>query len=159
MIKELKSRLSDLTERLKAIKANDIMTKEVITTTQDTLLAEIAQIMIKERISGLPVMNNKGKIVGIITAGDLFLVMDMIKSGDVYQTDIEAIYPTVKFAMSTEVVKIKKNTTLEEIIVLMKYKNAHTLPVYEKDKIVGVVGRRDVFKSFYGAMKDLFVHL
>lgn len=156
MIDEKRRRLHDLAMTLKSIKAEDIMTREVITTTEDTTLSDIAQIMIKRRISGLPVMGKKGNLAGIITATDLFLVMDMIKSGDVVSDDqMSASNPTVKFAMSTEIVKLKKATTLDEIIALMKYKNRHTLPVFEGGKMVGVIGRRDVFKNFYSAVKDL----
>ncbi|MBU1121700.1 MAG: CBS domain-containing protein [Candidatus Omnitrophota bacterium] len=158
MAEVLKPKQNELTKRLKSIKAKDIMTKDVITTTENATLSDISHIMIKSRISGLPVIGKKSKIVGMITAADLFMVMDMIKSGDVVENhETPAATPTVKFAMSTEVTKIRRNTSLDEIIVLMKYRNAHTLPVVEENKLVGVVGRRDVFKNFYAAMKDIYL--
>lgn len=145
-----------LAAKLQTILAKDIMTRKVITTTEDTRLSSIGELMIKTRISGLPVKNKKGKIIGIITANDLFMIMDMIKSGDIIGKNLKDIYnPTVKFAMSTQVVKISKTTTLDEIIAIMKYKNIHTLPVFEGTKMVGVIGRRDVFKNFYFTIKDL----
>ncbi len=145
-----------LTKKLKAIKAEDIMTKNIITTTEDTTLVDIAQMMIRDRISGVPVVGKTGKIMGVITATDLFVVMDMIKSGDIVEGEKKAVFnPTVRFAMSTEVVKIKPTTTLEEIITIMKYKNVHTLPVFKGDDAVGVIGRRDVFKNFYSAVASL----
>ncbi|MFH1692400.1 MAG: CBS domain-containing protein [Candidatus Omnitrophota bacterium] len=151
-----KNHVEDLEKKLQAIKAKNIMTKEVITTVETASLSEIAEIMIKKRISGMPVVDIKGKIVGIVSEADLFLVMDMIKSGDVVEDSMAAIsHPTVKFAMSTEVCKIKKDTTLDEIITLMKYKNIHTLPVFDGAKMVGVIGRRDVFKNFYSVIKKL----
>ena len=52
--------LKDLKKRLQLIKAKDIMTKDVIATTEDTHLAELAQMMVKSRVSGLPVENKKG---------------------------------------------------------------------------------------------------
>lgn len=158
MAKKLKPGMNQLTKRLRAIKAKDIMTEYVITTTENANLAEVAEIMIKARISGLLVVNKKGRITGVITATDLFIVMDMIKSGDVVKNRTIAISrPTVKFAMSTEVVKIKKNTTLDKIINIMQYKNIHTLPVFEGNKMIGVIGRRDVFKNFYALEKDLYL--
>ncbi len=156
--KSKKRRLHDLVVALRAVKAKDIMTRDVITTTEDTTLADIAHLMIEKRISGLPVVGKKGKITGVVTATDLFIVMDMIKSGDVAgDKTMSTCNPTVRFAMSTEVVKIKKNTTLDEIIAIMKYKNIHTLPVFEENKMVGVIGRRDVFKNFYSAVKDIAI--
>ncbi len=157
MVNATKSIIRALGRRLKSIKAKDIMTKDVITTTEDATLADLATLMIKARISGLPVIGAKGKVVGIVTANDLFVVMDMIKSGDVVEDGKMAVSnPTVKFAMSTEVTRIKKDTTLDEIIVIMKYKNVHTLPVFDGNRMLGVIGRRDVFKNFYSVVKDLY---
>ena len=111
MPKTAKTKLERLTRRLRAIKAKDIMTKEVLTTTENDHLAHVADIMIKMRISGLPVVGKKGKMVGMITATDLFILMDMIKSGEVVEDETVAVSnPTVKFAMSTEIIKIKKST-------------------------------------------------
>ena len=150
--------LSDLTKQLKAVKAEDIMTHYVITTTEDVHLADVSEMMAKARISGLPVLDKKGKIAGMITATDLFIMMDMIKSGDIVENGfINIPNLTVKSVMSTEVNKIKKSTTLDEIIVIMKCKNVHTLPVLESGKLVGIIGRRDVFKNFYAVVKKLEV--
>lgn len=156
MAKDVKPILDDLTKRLKLIKAKDIMTKDVITTKENIKLADVAEIMINERISGLPVVGRGGKIEGIITETDLFLVMDMIKLGDIVQNGMKKVSnPKVKFAMSTDAVTIEKNTTLEEIFTIMKYRNAHTLPVLDGKKIVGIIGMRDVFKTFYAVLKGL----
>ncbi|MCK4918143.1 MAG: CBS domain-containing protein [Candidatus Omnitrophica bacterium] len=156
MPKSVKILLSNLSKKLNSITAGDIMTTRVVSTTEDSYLSDVAETMIKERISGLPVMNKKGKVVGIITETDFFLVMDMITSGDIVENGkLEKSHPTVKFAMTTEVVKIKKSTNLNKIISLMKYRNTHTFPVFEDNIMVGIVGRRDVFRSFYAAVKSL----
>ncbi len=156
MPKSVKVLLSNLSKKLNSITAGDIMTTRVVSTTEDSYLSDVAETMIKERISGLPVMNKKGKVVGIITETDFFLVMDMITSGDIVENGkLEKSHPTVKFAMTTEVVKIKKSTNLNKIISLMKYRNTHTFPVFEDNIMVGIVGRRDVFRSFYAAVKSL----
>jgi CBS domain-containing protein len=132
------------------------MTSDVITTTKNTNLSDIARIMITKRVSGLPVVNKKGDVIGIITANDLFMVMDMVRSGDVLDGGkAGSRVPTVGFAMSTDLHKARRSTSLEEIIILMKYSNVHTLPVFHGKKMVGVIGRRDVFKRFYAVVKDL----
>jgi len=152
-----KTKQDKLSTKLRTIKAKDIMTREVITTTEDAHLADIAELMIKKGISGLPVLDEKEKLIGTITVQDLFLVMDMIKSGDIVGKDEFTVSePTVKFAMSAGTPKVDKNTTLEEIIVIMKYRNAHTLPVFDGGKMVGVVGRRDIFKKFYSTIKEIY---
>jgi CBS domain-containing protein len=146
--------LTKLIERLKQIKAKDIMTADVITVKKDDSLTDVAELMIKKRISGFPVLEDD-VIIGIITANDLFLVMDMIKTGEVLK-DNETDYsrPKVSFAMSTEVISVNPEGSLDEIISLMKYRNIHTLPVIFQNKLVGVIGRRDIFRSFYCAIRD-----
>ncbi|HNR65655.1 MAG TPA: CBS domain-containing protein [Atribacterota bacterium] len=147
--------LTKLMERLKQIKAKDIMTEDVITVRKDDTLTDVARLMITRRISGFPVIEND-KIIGIITANDLFLVMDMIKAGEVLKDNgTDYSQPRVSFAMSTEIITVNPEGTLDDIISLMKYRNIHTLPVVSQNKLVGVIGRRDVFRSFYGAIRDL----
>ncbi|MBN1794528.1 MAG: CBS domain-containing protein [Candidatus Omnitrophica bacterium] len=156
MADRIQSPARRLTGKLKATKARDIMTKKVITTRSDKTLADITRIISRERISGLPVLNKKKMIEGIVTTKDLFLVMDMITSGSVIEDDMrEAANPSVKFAMSSNVVNIKKTTSLDDIIDIMSTHNIHTLPVVEKKKIVGIVGKRDVLRAFYEAVADL----
>lgn len=147
--------LDELTARLKQIKAKDIMTKEVITVKKEDTLADVAELMISKRISGFPVLEDN-EIIGIITANDLFLVMDMIKTGEILKNNSsDYSQPKVSFAMSTEVITVSPEGNLDEIIGLMKYRNIHTLPVTSQNKLVGVIGRRDVFKNFYCVVRDL----
>lgn len=147
--------LQELTDNLKKIKARDIMTKDVITVKKDDTLDEIATLMIEKRISGFPVLEND-KIIGIITADDLFMVMDLIKTGEILTDNSENnSLPKVDFAMSSEFVTTEPETDLDEIIALMKYRNIHTLPIVENNKLVGVIGRRDVFKNFYCTVKNI----
>jgi len=147
--------LYELTARLKQIKAKDIMTKEVITVNKEDTLADVAELMISKRISGFPVLEDN-EIIGIITANDLFMVMDMIKTGEILKNNSSNYsQPKVSFAMSTEVITVSQEGNLDEIIALMKYRNIHTLPVTSQNKLVGVIGRRDVFKSFYSVVRDL----
>ena len=155
-MKKKQDAIRELSNTLRSVNAGDIMSKVVISARKDTALSDIAEIMIGKRISGLPVVDDKGTIIGVITANDLFMVMDMARSGDIPASarnkDKE---PTVMFAMSTRVHKVKESTSLEKIIILMKYKNAHTVPVMRGGKMVGIIGRRDVFKNFYAIVKKL----
>lgn len=155
MVDHKKFSITELTRQLKKIKAKDMMTKDVITVTKDDSLDDIAEMMIRKRISGFPVLENN-KIIGIITADDLFLVMDMIKAGEILKKDsTKDAFPKVNFAMSTEVITVSPEVNLDEIISLMKYRNVHTLPVVKKDMLMGVIGRRDVFNHFYCTLKEI----
>jgi CBS domain-containing protein len=154
---DLKEKADLMNNKLKEIKAKDIMTQgDIVTVKEDEHLAQVADYMIKSRISGMPVLNDKEKVIGIITATDLFLIMDMLKSGNVVESAHSNPYnPTVKFAMTYIVMKIDPDTRLDEIADIMKRRNIHTLPVYEGDNMVGIVGRRDVLKHFYAALKSI----
>jgi len=147
----------ELTKKLKAVKAKDFMTPAVSTVTESMTLADLAERMIRARISGFPVVEENGEMKGIITATDLFNMMDMIRICDSAEGGTPAVRnPLVKHAMSTHVFSIGPEATLDEIITIIKEKNIHTLPVFEQGKLVGVIGRRDVFKNFYALVNECF---
>ena len=152
MTESVEIQVAELEGKLKLIKAEDFMTTNILTVKEDLTLAEVASLMIKNRVSGLPVVRANGDLVGIITATDLFTLIDIIRSGSAKE---DALNPKVAFAMSTNIVSIAKGTTLDEIVTLMKRKNIHTIPVCEDGKMVGIVGRRDVFKNFYAIAQSV----
>lgn len=151
MTKSIEEQVQQLEDKLNSIKAEDFMTKDVVLAEQESSLADVADFMIKKRISGLPVGGADGQLEGIITATDLFTLIDIIRSGSIQG---DALNPKVSFAMSTSLISIEKTTSLAEIINIMKRKNIHTIPVCEDGKMIGIVGRRDVFKNFYNAAKS-----
>ncbi len=156
MIKGIKPGQKELARKLKNIKAQNIMVKKFRTIKVNATLADVSHLLIATQLGGLPVVGAKGNMCGIITATDLFLVMDMILSGDiVYTKRTETSNPTVRFAMSTDFVRIQPDASLDRIIRIMKYKNVHTLPVFKGNKLVGIIGKRDVFKTFYDVIKEL----
>ncbi len=147
--------LKKIDKKLKKIKAADIMTRKVVTIKRKETIHAAAELMLKNRISGLPVVSSSGKILGIITETDLFMVMDMVKSGDILlDKKAKTAVPNVSFAMSCEFRTVSKKASLEEIIVLMKYKNQQTVPVVEKGRMVGIIGKHDVFKNFYSTVSS-----
>lgn len=145
-----------LYEKLKTLKAIDIMSKFAITTKEETTIADLAHLMMRFRISGVPVLSSGGKICGIATATDLFNLMkkitDAVDRGenaeDYYDMKIDEI-------MSKEIVTITKETTLLEIMKIMVTKNIHTLPVMvtSGDEIIGIIGRRDILNACYAEPK------
>ncbi len=150
-------KFNEFEKRLNAITAQEMMTKSVITVKKDMPLADFSEMILTKRISGVPVTEDSGKIIGIITATDLFTLIQMLKSGQIQEDGKQGVCnPTVDFAMSREVICVKKETTLNEIIVLMLQRNIHTLPVKEGAKLLGIIGRRDVMKYFYSIVKQTF---
>lgn len=150
-------KIAELQKRLQALKAKDIMTRSIIPAREDMTLADYARMLLDKRISGTPIVDDNGKLTGVITATDLFSLMYVIKSGEIVENDTGGVFnPTVGFAMTRDVISVTEETTFEETMRLMVSRNVHTLPVVNGDKLVGIIGRRDIIKHFYGIVKDLF---
>ena len=145
------------------LKAKDLMTKELITVSPHTEISSAAQILLEKRINGLPVIDDSGKLVGILCQSDLVAQQKNIPIPSVY-TLLESFIPltsikridkevekiaalTVGQAMTPDPVTIGPETGIEDVARLMVDNKYHTLPVMEGDKIVGVVGKEDVLKT------------
>lgn len=127
------------------LKAKDIMSRSVIAVPEEDSLMEAARLMMLFRVSGLPVMSKNNRLVGVITATDLFFIMGrMIARGSE-----RLLFPKVQSVMTQDVCTITLDTFFPEIIRLMITGNLHTLPVMENDIMVGVIGRRDVLYYYY----------
>ena len=145
------------------LKAKDIMKSDLITVAPETHVTEAAKILLEKHINGLPVVDGKGRLVGIICQSDLvaqqmrmpvpsvFNLLDgLIPIGSPSTLDrevrkIAAIQ--VSEAMSTDPVTVAPETSLEEIATLMVNKNFHSLPVLEEGKLVGIIGKEDVLRT------------
>jgi len=145
------------------LKVKDIMTTEIITVSPDTEIVKAAKILLKKRINGLPVIDDSGKLAGILCQSDLvaqqksipipsvftllesFIPLTSIKRIDKEVEKIAAL--TVKQAMTPNPVTVGTQTDIEDVAKLMVDKKYYTLPVMEGDKIVGIVGKEDVLKT------------
>lgn len=153
------------------LKAKDIMTKEVITVSPDTEIANAAKILLENRINGLPVVDAFGRLVGILCQSDLVIQQKSIPIPSVF-TLLESFIPltsmkridkevekiaalTVKQAMTPDPVTIGPEADIEEVARLMVDKKYHTLPVVEGDKVVGIVGKEDVLKTLLSGPQDM----
>ncbi len=145
-----------LIEKLQQIKAGDIMSRFAITTMKGTLLTEVAHLMSRFKISGVPVIGKNKEICGIVTSTDLFNVLDKISRGGAdFPQDCNI---PVEDIMSEQVCSIAEDTPLYDVIKLMCGKSIHTLPVLSGSEIVGVIGRRDVLNASYALMRGQIDH-
>ncbi len=145
------------------LKAKDIMTREIISVSPDTEIANAAKILLERRINGLPVIDASGRLVGILCQSDLvaqqktiplpsvftllesYIPLTSIKRIDKEVEKIAAI--TVKQAMTPNPVTVDPETDIEDVAKLMVDNKYHTLPVMEGDNVVGIVGKEDVLKT------------
>jgi CBS domain-containing protein len=143
--------------------AKDIMTKDVVTVTPDTSIEELSALLVSNEISGAPVVNADGSIVGMVTENDLisrnkrlhiptvvgFLdAVIYLESSKKFSDDVKRLTATkVGDICVKKIVTITEDTTLTDIATIMSEKKVHLLPVVMSGKVVGIVGKRDVVKA------------
>ena len=111
--------------------ARDIMTRDVITVPPSMKIKQLANALIKNQVSGAPVADKKGKIVGIVSEADI-----VAKKGK-----------DVKSIMSKKVVSIDEETPVEQIAHLMMTQHVKRVPVMRGDQLVGIVSRADIVSA------------
>jgi CBS domain-containing protein len=145
------------------IKAEDIMAKEVITVSPDAEVVQAAKILVEENINGVPVVDEEGKMVGILCQSDLiaqqktiplpslFTLLDgfiPLTSMKKFEKDIQKIAAIkVSDAMTVDPVAVSPDTGIAEIANLMVDKNFHSIPVVDEGKIVGIIGKEDILRT------------
>lgn len=144
-----------ITQKLKRVKIRDVMTRSVVTARPLETLSEIADLLIRTKISGLPVLREDNRLIGVVTATDLLSVMKKIRDGLLEQKeDSIKVNPTVQDVMTRNVTTITEDHSLLDAVDIMCSRNIHTLPVTKEEKLIGVIGRRDVMMYFYAAVRD-----
>ncbi len=143
--------------------AKDIMTSPAITIGPDADITEAAKILLDRDINGLPVVDDSGRVVGIICQSDLvrmqkslpipslFTLLDgfvPLSTTALLETEVKRIAASkVADAMTRKVESISPDTGVDVIATLMVDKQFHTLPVVDQGRLVGVVGKRDILRT------------
>lgn len=123
---------------MKTKKASDIMTTPVITARPDMRLDEVITLLLRWHISGLPVVDEQDRLVGIISEHD---VMNFAFSGDAADT-------TVGEAMTRGVTAFGPDTDLETLVNCCATKRIRRVPITAADgRVVGIVSRRDILRE------------
>jgi len=143
-------------------KAKDIMTKELITVFPEMEISRAAKILLENRINGIPVVDENGRLVGILCQSDIvaqqkkfpipsvFTFLDSfipLSSSKQLEREVRKIAATtVGHAMTSKVATVSPNTDIEEVAEMMVDKNFHTLPVMDKGNLVGIIGKEDILR-------------
>src|SRR5215471_4088562 len=114
-----------------AMIASDIMTRKVCTIHPEASVQEAAQLLSYERISGAPVVNAVGMIIGIVTEADI-----------ISKVDREGL--CVADIMSHEIIAVKEETPISEVAELLAKRRIKRVPVVCNGKPVGIVSRADI---------------
>lgn len=143
--------------------AKDIMTQNLITVKKDLPIKELSKIFIEHKINGIPVVDNNGKLIGIVTEEDLidqnknlhiptvislFDAVIYLESDKKFTDDVRKLTgTTVADIYTSKVITITPETTLNDCANLMAEKNIHSLPVLENGALVGIVGKIDLIRG------------
>lgn len=143
--------------------AKDIMKEEVITIKPKELISDAVLKMVKNEISGLPVVDSENNLIGVISESDvlshgqLLLVPDYLEllevllyrqTPDKYKEELkETLREPVENAMSKRVVTASPDTPIGEIAINMSDKDINRIVVVENNKVVGIVARRDIIAA------------
>lgn len=140
------------------MKIGEIMTKDVITVSPQTRIAEVAKILHENNVHGVPVVENK-KIVGIITETDFFTAdeseiylpsyIDFLKNisqeDDTQEKFASLLEAEAKDIMSKDCLTLHPDSDVAVMIKLIKEARLHTVPVtLENDELVGIITVADI---------------
>ena len=123
------------------ITAREIMTENVVTINPESSLEDAIELLLLQEISGIPVTDNEGRLVGIVTE---FALMAIVYDQKIRQE-------TVSKHMTTEVLTIEADDPIRKIADLCIVHRVRRVPVMEQGRLVGLIARRDVLKALYEA--------
>jgi len=136
------------------------MTHEPITVTPDTTIAEAARLMLEHRVSGLPVTDGKGTLLGMITEGDLLRRAEtgterhrprwlelLLGPGRLAHEYVDAHARKIADVMTVEVVTVSPREPLKGVVELMEKHQVKRLPVIARGHLVGIVSRADLVRA------------
>jgi CBS domain-containing protein len=142
------------------MKAAEIMSRDVLTMNTESTVLEAARTLLRHRVSGLPVIDGNGKLVGVLTEGDLMRRaetrterqrsrwLELLLGPGRAAADYTAAHARkVGTIMTEEVISIGPETDLDEAVGLMERHQIKRLPVIANGKLVGIVSRADFLRA------------
>ncbi len=147
------------------LRAKDIMTKDVNVVSPDTTVGELGRLFIEKEISGAPVVDADGTLIGIVTANDLISknsrlhIPTILRLFDAFiplgtsklEVEIKKMTGSIVAEICTKkVVTVQEETPVDEIATIMDEKKIHLLPVLKGGTVVGVIGKKDLIRGIAG---------
>jgi len=111
--------------------AKNIMTRKVITIDPAAAVKDLAKVLSRNRISGVPVVDKKGKVLGVVSEADI-----IGKKGK-----------QVKSIMTAEVISVTEETPVSEVAALMTGHRIKRVPVLRDNKLVGIISQGDIVSA------------
>jgi CBS domain-containing protein len=143
------------------MRATDIMTRNVVTVSPEDQVQDVAKILLKHRISGVPVVDKSGKIVGIVSEGDLmrrsetdtdeqrsWWLRALVGSETLAKEYVRSHARRAADIMTTDVLTASPQTSLRDLASQMERNRIKRLPIVENGKLVGIVSRANLMQAF-----------
>jgi CBS domain-containing protein len=149
--------------------AGDLMTRDVAVVHPETSLLDAVKLMAQRNISGIPVVDSAGTIVGIMSEGDLVrwhegysekqahwldTLADGFELAPAFLEGIQEQRRKVKTVMSPTVITVTEDTPAREVASLMYAKNIKRVPVVRDGKLVGIVARSDLIRALAQKLEE-----
>jgi CBS domain-containing protein len=147
------------------MQASDVMTRNFVSIGRDAPIREAIRLMLDNRVSGLPVVDTAGKLVGILTEGDLVRRSEiaterhrwpwlefLMGPGRMASDYVKTHGRVVDELMTHEVAVIGPDTPLADIVALMERRRIKRLPVIDNGMLVGIVSRADLLVALGRAL-------
>ncbi len=150
------------------MRAHQIMTRKVTTVKADTPILEAANLMLQQHISGLPVVDETGKLIGIVSEGDFIRRSEigtqkargrwlkfLVGSGRSASEFVHEYGRKTGEIMTEDPHTATEDTSLEEVVRLMGRQNVKRLPVVRGDRLVEMVTRSDLLRAVASLARDI----
>jgi CBS-domain-containing membrane protein len=150
------------------MRAHQIMTHSVATVAPEATILEAANIMLQRHVSGLPVVDAAGKLVGVVSEGDFIRRSEIgtqrkrgrwlkfLLGTSAAATDyVRENGRKVSEVMTSDPITIAEDTALEEIVKTMETNHVKRLPVMKDGKLVGIVSRANLLQAVAGLARDV----
>jgi len=148
------------------LKAKDVMTRNVIVVAEGMSVEELGRLFIEKKISGAPVADSKGALIGIVTENDLIRKNTRLHIPTVLRI-FDAIIPlgkpdsveeeirrmsasTVGEICTKEMLSVSPDASIQDVSSIMFEKGVHLVPVLEAGKVVGIIGKIDIIRGMTG---------
>lgn len=149
---------------MRKLRARDIMTTPAYTVSPETPVPEIARLLVERRISGVPVVDPEGRLVGIVTEADL-LRREAQPMPEARRGFLSFLWRNPKLragrtvrveeVMTRDVVTATEETSVRELARQMILRKINRIPIVRGGRVVGIVTRNDVLKVFARADAEL----
>ena len=147
--------------------AADVMTRKILSVRPNATIAEAIRTMLDNRISGLPVIDETGRLVGILTEGDLLRRGEtgterhrprwleiLMGPGRLAGEYVRTHGRKVEEIMTRQPVSVTLDTPLDEIVALMERRRIKRVPVLDGDVTVGIVSRADLLRALARTLEE-----